>query len=240
MFIVVGCSDSSIREIDFKEIIDYSKIKQEPLSRTGNKPYVVYGVTYVPLSSAVGFREQGIASWYGKKFHGRRTSSGEIYDMYAMTAAHKTLPLPTYVSVTNVNNNRKVIVRVNDRGPFIDDRVIDLSYSAARELGLVRPGTGPVIIEALTPKNVDGEIITRQPLKYFISTGVFSNRNYASNMLQKLTDAGFNRVRMQNKSVSGTKMYQVLIGPYGSEQETRAIVLQLRHHLTEEPVLVLE
>ena len=138
--------------------VDLSHIKNPtpgPVVRTaaGNKsPYVVFGKRYKVLPDSAGFRQRGNASWYGKKFHGRRTSNGEIYNMYAMTAAHKTLPIPSYVKVTNLNNNRSVIVRVNDRGPFHSDRIIDLSYAAARKLGYAEIGTASVIVEDVTPK----------------------------------------------------------------------------------------
>ena len=122
------------------------------------KPYKVFGKWYQPLPDSKGFRQRGIASWYGKDFHGKKTSNGEIYDMYAMTAAHKTLPLGTYVRVHNLENNRELEVRVNDRGPFVRGRIIDLSYAAANELGLVGPGTAKVEIFALgTPSTTDGD-----------------------------------------------------------------------------------
>lgn len=124
----------------------------EPRSRGGNAPtYVVFGQTYHVLASSRGFTETGIASWYGSKFHGHQTSNGETYDMYAMTAAHTRLPLPTYVRVTNLSNNRQVIVRVNDRGPFVGNRVIDLSYAAAYRLDMLKTGTARVRIEAIDP-----------------------------------------------------------------------------------------
>lgn len=126
----------------------------EPLSKYGNpKSYVVFGKTYYTLPSSQGFVQRGIASWYGKKFHGRLTSSREPYDMYAMTAAHPQLPLPTYVQVTNLRNGKQVILRVNDRGPFHDNRVIDLSYTAALKLDIVKQGTGLVEVRALDPRN---------------------------------------------------------------------------------------
>ncbi|GJL80845.1 MAG: lipoprotein [marine bacterium B5-7] len=118
--------------------------RDEPLSRSGNSPYQALGQNFVPMKSARGFHEEGYASWYGRKYHGRRTSSGEIYDMYAMTAAHPTLPLPSYVRVRNLDNGRVVVVKVNDRGPFLNNRVIDLSYMAALKLGIVGSGTGRV------------------------------------------------------------------------------------------------
>jgi len=124
----------------------------EPRTIAGNKsPYSVLGKTYTVMSSPDNYREQGIASWYGRKFHGHLTSNGEIYNMYGMTAAHKTLPIPSYVRVTNQNNGRSVIVRVNDRGPFHGGRVIDLTYSAAKKLGFQAQGTAPVLVEYIDP-----------------------------------------------------------------------------------------
>jgi rare lipoprotein A len=123
--------------------------KNEPLHRYANRPYVALGKTYKPLTVGGNFKERGIASWYGKKFNGERTSSGETYDMYAMTAAHPTLPLPSYARVTNLANQKSVIVRINDRGPFLHDRVIDLSYTAAYKLGLLGDGSAEVEVESL-------------------------------------------------------------------------------------------
>lgn len=124
--------------------------RNEPYSQAASRPYRIRGQQYVPLSSAKGFVEAGQASWYGKKYHGRKTSIGEVYDMYAMTAAHKTLPIPSYARVTSVQTNKSIVVRVNDRGPFIGDRIIDLSYVAAQKLGVVSAGTGRVIVESIT------------------------------------------------------------------------------------------
>ena len=126
----------------------------EPLHRYANRPYNVFGLAYVPMRSITPFRQSGIASWYGKKFHGQRTSSGEIYDMYAMTAAHPTLPIPSFVRVSNQQNGRSVIVRVNDRGPFHSGRVIDLSFAAAFKLGYVVAGSTPVQVELLQPDDI--------------------------------------------------------------------------------------
>ncbi len=127
--------------------------KKEPRAARGNKPYAVYGTNYTPLADASGYKERGVASWYGKKFHGRLTSSGEPYDMYGMSAAHRTLPLPAYVRVRNLNNGRSAIVRVNDRGPFLHNRLIDLSYAAAAKLGIVGTGTGLVEVEVVGPED---------------------------------------------------------------------------------------
>ena len=125
--------------------------RAEPLHRFANRPYTVLGRDYVPATALRPYRERGIASWYGKKFHGEKTSTGEIYDMYAMTAAHPTLPLPSYARVTNVATGKSVVVRVNDRGPFLHNRVIDLSYAAADRIGIAQKGSGEVEVEAILP-----------------------------------------------------------------------------------------
>lgn len=128
--------------------------KVEPYASGANRPYVVFGQRYVPDTSGQPYKKRGIASWYGKKFHGNSTSIGESYDMYAMTAAHTTLPLPSYARVTSLVNGKTVIVRVNDRGPFHSDRIMDLSYVAAYKLGIVGPGSGQVIVEAIPPDEI--------------------------------------------------------------------------------------
>jgi rare lipoprotein A len=136
----------------------------EPLSRGGNKPYNIYGVPYNPQTGITSYDQTGIASWYGNKFHGHLTSNGEIYDVYAMTAAHKTLPLPSYVRVTNLDNLRTAIVRVNDRGPFHDNRLIDLSYSAAYKLGVYPGGTGRVRVELIASPAMYGQSSFATPI----------------------------------------------------------------------------
>lgn len=152
-----GCAGSGERDGGGQIASDFSDVpdavpKVEPKSKRGNpQSYVVFGKRYRTKASSTGHVEKGIASWYGKKFHGRKTSNGERYDMYAMTAAHKSLPLPTYAKVTNLENGRTAVVRINDRGPFHGDRVIDLSYAAARKLGVVRKGTAFVEVKAIDP-----------------------------------------------------------------------------------------
>ena len=127
----------------------------EPYASKGNKPYVVFGKTYTPVVDSQPFRQRGRGSWYGKKFHGQKTSSGELYDMYKMTAAHPTLPIPSYARVTNVSNGAQVIVRVNDRGPFHSSRVIDLSYTAALKLGYIGKGSAELDVERLLPAEIE-------------------------------------------------------------------------------------
>ena len=137
--------------------------------RSKQHRYVVYGDTYEVMEQSLGYVEVGLASWYGKKFHGRLTANGEVYDMYKLTAAHKTLPLPTMVRVTNLDNGKKVNVSVNDRGPFHDDRLIDLSYSAAVKLGFSGKGTAPVVIEALDLLNYPDRIVPDQSEQEMVS-----------------------------------------------------------------------
>lgn len=139
--------------VDLDAIPD-AEPRQEPRARSGNpREYEVMGRRYRTLQRSTGYDEEGVASWYGEEFHGRPTSSGEPYDMYAMSAAHRTLPLPTYVEVTNLDNGRRVVVRVNDRGPFHDDRLIDLSYAAAYRLRMIGTGTARVRVRAVGPES---------------------------------------------------------------------------------------
>ena len=140
--------------------------RAEPLHPYANRPYVALGRTYVPLTKPGNFTERGIASWYGKKFDGQRTSSGEIYNMYGMTAAHPTLPIPSYARVTNLENGKSVVVRINDRGPFLHDRIIDLSYAAAYKLGLIKDGSGEVQVDSIVP----GQDVTPPPATAAVQT----------------------------------------------------------------------
>jgi rare lipoprotein A len=166
---------------------------QQPASYP--KPYKVFGKWYQPLPDSKGFRQRGIASWYGKNFHGKKTSNGEIYDMYAMTAAHKTLPLGTYVRVQHLENKQELEVRINDRGPFVRGRIIDLSYTAAKKLGIVGPGTADVEIVALgTPAATDGGTgRTFVQGDYYsgnftFQVGAFANRENAERLKRKLDE----------------------------------------------------
>jgi rare lipoprotein A len=139
--------------------------KVEPLARAANRPYAVFGREYVPATSLTPYHERGVASWYGRKFHGQKTSIGEPYDMYAMTAAHPTLPLPSYARVTNVASGRSVVVRVNDRGPFLHGRIIDLSYAAAHRIGIAQNGSGEVEVEAILPDSLAQSARAKPPLE---------------------------------------------------------------------------
>lgn len=185
------------------------------------KPYEVNGLRYQPIASADNFVQEGIASWYGEKFHGRKTSNGETYNMYSMTAAHKTLPMNVHLRVTNLANGRSTVVRVNDRGPFVKDRIIDLSYSAAKELDVVGPGTAPVRIEALGFKDKAKPGIAptyHQPASYDIGTfmvqvGAFTVKENALRLAAKLkTQYGSSAV--VEGWVNGQKFYRVRVGLY--------------------------
>jgi rare lipoprotein A len=232
--------------------------RAEPLSAYGNKPYTVFGVNYRPLSDASGYRERGVASWYGKKFHGRRTSSGEPYDMYGMSAAHRTLPLPSYVRVRNLENGRTVVVRVNDRGPFLHNRLIDLSYTAAARLGVLGKGTAMVEVETIGPQGpanvataaprpslvrraeaAGGDTI---PPRLSVQVGAFSEHQNALNLKTRLEQAGFVPIYIQPPSASGGagSLYRVRVGPLPSVERGDRLVADITRHGIADAVLVVE
>lgn len=197
--------------------------RPEPKSRYGNPAfYDVWGKRYYTLNSSLGYVERGLASWYGKKFHGQRTSSGETYDMYAMTAAHKALPLPTYVQVTNLENNRSVILRVNDRGPFHGSRLIDLSYAAAKKLKIAQKGTGLVEVRALNPSQPQPEktIASSTPLlansQMYIQVGAFSSRQNAELLQNQLKAHNLGEIFIHPGSRQQQTVFRVRIGPLAS------------------------
>jgi rare lipoprotein A len=189
------------------------------------KPYVVNGTRYDPLRDHSGFVQEGRASWYGEQFHGRKTSNGEIYDMHAMTAAHKTLPMGVYVKVTNLDNGQQTVVRVNDRGPFVSGRIIDLSFSAATKVGVVGPGTAPVRVEALgfRADGSDAKPVYRQPQNYDIGLfavqigafGILSNAERLSNEMR----AKYGAATINTGVVDGQTFYRVWVGRYTSLEE---------------------
>ncbi len=184
---------------------------REPLSRYGNPgTYKVDGRTYQVMTSSSGYRARGIASWYGTKFHSKRTSSGEAYDMYALTAAHKTLPLPTYIRVKNLSNGRVAIVRVNDRGPFHSDRIIDLSYAAAVKLGVFPKGTAPVEIEALSVKGSGKAHVAH----YYLQTGAFSSAKLAQSLRAKLSKLTASPVFVEKYK----QRFIVKVGPFANKR----------------------
>jgi len=208
--------------------------RAEPRSASGNPPfYEVLGHRYHVLDSASGYRERGVASWYGEKFHGRRTSSGEPYDMYAMTAAHKTLPLPAYVRVTNLQNGKSVVVRVNDRGPFVDNRLIDLSYAAAVKLDMTRAGTAMVEIESIGPsgrqQSVQAAPEVVQAAGMFIQAGAFRSRANAESLVRRIESEvpGPHKVFVRQDRVDGQPIYRVRVGPVAGVDDFDKIVEQM-------------
>ena len=200
--------------------------------RKGQKPYTINGERYEPLSSHEGFVQSGIASWYGSDFHGKTTSNGDSYDMYAMTAAHKTLPLGVYVKVRNRDNGRETVVRINDRGPFVTGRIIDLSYSAAQKIGLIEKGTAPVRIEALgyLDETTHDKTTYRAPSSYDrgsfgIQVGAFSKLVNAQKMADDIRRR-FGVASIKEAVVGGTRYYRVRAGNYASLKEAE----QVREH----------
>lgn len=195
----------------------------EPRSRYGNKsPYTVLGHTYHVLKSARGYDERGIASWYGNKFDGYLTSSFEKYDMYKFTAAHKTLPLPTWARVTNLENGKSVIVRINDRGPFVANRLIDLSYAAAVRIGIWPKGTGLVEVQAIDPKH-PRELPPPPRVEptgthpgIWLQVGAFANAGNAERVARRLRQAGIGPVRVTEVTVHGKSVRRVRLGPLDS------------------------
>lgn len=230
----------------------------EPLHRYANRPYVALDKTYRPLSQPGNFKQRGIASWYGKKFNGQRTASGEKYDMYAMTAAHPTLPIPSYARVTNVATGKSVVVRINDRGPFLHDRAIDLSYTAAHKLGIVGHGSQEVEIESLVAnsypsvrdevatapeQNATAAAVTSAPLpadapqgNIFLQLGAFNTlaaaEQFLSEMKAKLGDAGKGLALLTQDNKT-----RVRIGPYASLADARSSRDSLKDKLGFLPML---
>ena len=231
---VVSPVDSAPKKKIDVETIPNAIPKREPKSRYGNpESYVVFGKRYYVMDSGKGYIEKGIASWYGTKFHGRRTSSGETYDMYAMTAAHKSLPLPTYVKVTNLSNDKFIVVKVNDRGPFHENRIIDLSYTAAIKLDIIQKGTGLVEVKAIDPEEpkednlVKDDKISTQDTSFYIQVGTFSKLESAKILKQKLGSFGDNLIKISNVIVSGNTLYRVRIGPFTDTKLSDSIVSKL-------------
>jgi rare lipoprotein A len=209
----------------------------EPRSRYGNPPfYDVFGRRYYVLSSSAAYVERGVASWYGPGFHKIRTSTGEPYDMYGMTAAHRTLPLPAYVRVSNLQNGRSVVVRVNDRGPFVGNRIIDLSYTAALKLDMLRNGTAMVEVRSIDPTLPAGgssviaasDPAARAPdVALFVQAGAFADHTNALRLASRLQGSGYGKVFVRDDLIAGRKMYRVRIGPVPDVPEFDRIVAAL-------------
>jgi rare lipoprotein A len=195
----------------------------EPRSNRGNPvSYEVFGKRYFLLPTAEGYKERGVASWYGPDFHSRPTSSGEPYDMYAMTAAHKTLPIPVFARVTNLSNGRSVVVRINDRGPFVGNRIIDLSYTAAHKLDMTRAGTAFVEVEVITPGSLPevsrdlgaqpAPPLVATPPRLYLQAGAFGVAGNAQQVATRLRDAGIANVSVREPQGS-QNLFRVRVGP---------------------------
>jgi rare lipoprotein A len=233
--------------------------KKEPLHNRTNRPYKALGTTYTPMTSYQPYKARGIASWYGKRFHGKKTSNGETYDMYSMTAAHTILPLPSYVKVTNPANSKWVIVRVNDRGPFKHSRIIDLSYAAAHKLGYATKGSTLVEVEAIDPDNMssyenvdtNSEPVTLEPVAarapseqmtvsssevtelvngFFVQAGAFKNETNADNLINKLRGLDIDQNSGINK-VYNNGLHRLKIGPYDNKQAADKAAADIRRQL---------
>jgi rare lipoprotein A len=228
--------------------------RDEPFHRYANRPYTVFGLTYVPVLDKQPTRERGIASWYGKKFHGKPTSSGEPYDMFAMTAAHKTMPIPSYARVTNVKTGQSVVVRINDRGPFHSDRVIDLSYAAAVRVGIAAAGSGmveveriviaqgePVVLAAAAPPPppaaaVATPILAQEASVIWLQLGAFSSAETAESFRAKIArDLPWINEPVDLAAREG--LYRVRLGPYRNATEAAAIADKVRGSLGFAPVV---
>jgi rare lipoprotein A len=212
--------------------------KAEPLHRFANRPYQVFGKDYAPVASAASFKQTGIGSWYGRRFHGAPTSSGEPYDMYGMTAAHPTLPIPSYVRVTNVANSRSVVVRINDRGPFHSDRIIDLSYAAAWKLGYAEAGSARVEVESVLPGKAEPVQEARaEPQGVFLQLAAFSVRESAENFRIRI----YRELAWLSEAiqiVATGAVFRLHLGPYRSQDEARSIADRIQAELSLRPVLV--
>ncbi len=209
--------------------------RAEPRSRNGNPPfYEVDGRRYFVLGSSSGYLERGVASWYGRDFHGGRTATGDTYNMYAMTAAHKTLPLPCYVQVTNLSNGRSVVVRVNDRGPFVANRLIDLSYSAAARLDIIRDGTALVEVRSVAAQATAVSVPPPAPTAVakvdtlYVQAGAFADPANSERLLQRLRAAGIGPAFVLNDPVGGKVLYRVRVGPVPSVAEFDRLVEELK------------
>ena len=201
--------------------------KEEPISAFVNPPfYDVMGKTYQVIKTSKGYKQRGYASWYGTKFHGQMTSTGEPYDMFAMTAANKTLPIPTYVKVKNLENGKEVVVKVNDRGPFHPGRIIDLSYTAAAKLDMLGKGSALVEVTALAPyqslTNVDKD-------NFYIQAGAFSNLANAKKLVAQIQPLTRSPVLIKSISAMEDAFYKVQIGPFTSLADRDAFLLTLNN-----------
>lgn len=235
MAMIAGCGTlPAKRDVTPSDENKPARQHEQPSSES----YVVDGKRYYTLDTSKGFVETGFASWYGSQFHGRRTSSGEIYDMYQMTAAHKHLPLPTYVKVTNLFNGRSAIMKINDRGPFIPGRVIDLSYAAALKLDIAAEGTGPVKIQALDFENeksakhsfaMPSNTTQAEKAVVFLQVGAFESLANAERLRHKVRKILRHTVRVHKTVTANRLLYRVHIGPFSNAETADSVWPRLSH-----------
>ncbi len=226
LFLLDGCSTNS-KDGPPSYNADVSRVpdavpKPEAFSKSGNRPYVVFGKRYYILPTNKNYDAIGVASWYGTKFHKKSTSSGEPYDMLAMTAAHKSLPLPTYAQITNLKNGKKVIVKINDRGPFEHDRLIDLSYAAAKKLDIVGHGTAKVRVRTITAFGTHSRQVV------YLQVGAFHNRTYAENLKQRLMPMLSAPVNIMRSLDASQELYRVQIGPLADADSAQIVNAKLK------------
>ena len=219
--------------------------KAEARSRAGNKsPYTVFGQTYQVLPSAAGYAEEGVASWYGRKFHGRKTSNGETFNMFAVSAAHKSLPIPTFVKITNLDNGRELTVRINDRGPFVKNRLIDLSYAAAAKLDMIATGTARVRVEAVPVANEavltlpPAPQVAAQNIGRYLQIGVFSNKRQATNLAAELESAIQTPVIVKPADRPG--LFRVAAGPLATDEQLERVKTLLQFKGYEQAFIIYE
>lgn len=230
---LTACSSAPLRE-STRQPLDPDAVpdavpRAEPRSARGNPPfYEVFGERYTVLASADGYLERGVASWYGPDFHGGTTSSGERYDMHAMTAAHRTLPLPSYVRVTNLSNGRSVVVRVNDRGPFKSNRIIDLSRTAAAKLGMLGDGTALVEVQSVGPPSRPTNLAAAPARRFYAQAGAFEEPGNARQLADRIAAEGFADVTVVAARSGGRVVHRVRIGPLATVASYDSVVERLR------------
>ena len=228
--------------------------KAEPLRLANMQPYVALGKHFRPMTELRPYKERGVASWYGRRYHGNNTASGEVYDMYAMTAAHPTLPLPSYARVTNLENGKSIVVRLNDRGPFLSDRLIDLSYTAAYKLGILAGGSGQVEVESILTDSNSAKLAITEPSTattlpvtngnlemnlVYLQLGAFGSPDNAHNFLTHVRK----KIPWLNDTVSITKnngLYKIHAGPYPDQVLAKQTASTITQHLAITPILVID
>lgn len=210
--------------------------RKEALLPYANRTYVALGKSYTPQTTRQPYSQEGLASWYGRRFQGRKTSSGEPYDMYAMTAAHPTLPIPSYARVTSLASGKSVVVRINDRGPFHSKRIIDLSYTAAHKLGYLKHGSTRVRVESIDPDHYDTQIRTL-PDGIYLQVGAFSRADNAQQLLDRLKRQ-LDLDASQTRVVLDGGLHRVQLGPYASDDAAQPDRARVRERLDLNAVLV--